>query len=106
MFLREIEKASSGIKEVGNLLTEMGVNLGSTEFSAKLPQAEQDKKVEDLIKEGYAINFVQFTPKTVTPEGISEKEDARTHVFIRLCVSIKTCKRLVIQSKKNVIEFL
>lgn len=74
------EKASSGMKEVGNLLTEMGVKYGSTEFSAKLPQAEQDKKVEDLIKEGYAINFVQFTPKTVTPEGISEK-GAPEHMY-------------------------
>ena len=65
------EKASAGMKEVGELLSKNNVQYGSTEFSAKLPQAEQDQKVEDLIRQGQKINFVQFTPKTVTPEGIS-----------------------------------
>lgn len=51
------------MKQVGNLLTTSGVKYGSTEFGAQLPQMEQEQKVEELIKQGYKINFVQFTPK-------------------------------------------
>lgn len=65
------EKASNGMKQVGNLLTANGVKYGAAEFSAQLPQAEQEQKVQDLIKQGNTINFVQFTPKTVTPTGVS-----------------------------------
>ncbi len=75
------DKASKGMKEVGNLLNTNGVKFGSVEFSAKLPQAEQDKKVEDLIKEGYSINFVQFTPKTVTPEGVTRGGSEHMYSF-------------------------
>ncbi len=65
------KKASAGMNEVGNLLTGSNIKYGSTEFSAQLPQKEQDKKVEDLIAKDYSINFVQFKPETVTPEGVS-----------------------------------
>ena len=65
------EKASNGMKQVGNLLTTNGVKYGATEFSAQLPQVEQEQKVQDLIAQGHQINFVQFTPKTVTPAGVS-----------------------------------
>lgn len=65
------EKASAGMKEVGNMLSENNVKYGETEFSAQLPQTEQDLKVENLIADGFSINFVQFTPKTVTPESVS-----------------------------------
>lgn len=65
------EKASKGMQEVGNLLTKNGIKYGSTEFSAQLPQVEQERKIEDLIRQGHSINFVQFTPKTVTPAGVS-----------------------------------
>lgn len=65
------EKASAGMNEVGNMLTENGIKYGKTEFSAQLSQTEQNQKVENLITEGYKIYFVQFNPKTVTPEGVS-----------------------------------
>lgn len=65
------EKASKGMQEVGNLLTKNSIKYGSTEFSTQLPQAEQEQKVQDLIKQGHHINFVRFTPKTVTPAGVS-----------------------------------
>lgn len=64
-------KASKGMQEVGNLLTENRVKYGSTEFSAQLTQAEQESKVQVLVKQNYKINFFRFTPKTVTPEGVS-----------------------------------
>lgn len=65
------EKASTGMQEVGNLLTENGVHYGSTEFSAQLPQTEQEQKVEELLKQAHKINFIQFIPKTVTPKEVS-----------------------------------
>jgi len=74
------ERASKGMKEVGNILKENNITYGSTEFSAQLPQAEQNKKVESLINQNHFINFVQFTPKTVTPKGISER-GAPEHMY-------------------------
>ncbi|NBP67143.1 MAG: pyrroline-5-carboxylate reductase [Cytophagia bacterium] len=74
------ERASAGMKNVGNLLTENSVKYGSIEFSAQLPQAEQNEKINNLIAEGYPINFVQFTPKTVTPKNTSER-GAPEHMY-------------------------
>lgn len=62
-------KASIGMKELGDMLKRKGVLFGITEFSAKLPDSEQDNYIQDLLDEGYNINFVQFTKGTVTPEG-------------------------------------
>lgn len=63
------EKASEGMKEVGELPQKNGVKYDSIQFSAQLPRSEQDEKVENLIKEGYPINFVSFTKGTVVPKG-------------------------------------
>lgn len=75
------EKASSGMKEVANLLKENGIKYGSIEFSAQLPQTEQNQKVTNLITEGFNINFIQFTPKTVTPQGISSGGSEHMYSF-------------------------
>lgn len=66
-------KASNGMKEVGNLLSENGAKYGAIEFSAKLPQNEQENKVLKLVKLGKSINFIQFTKGTVVPEGYTGK---------------------------------
>ncbi len=62
-------KASAGMKQLGEMLQNKGVTIGNTEFSAKLPQNEQEKMIQNLIDEGHSINFVQFTKATVTPDG-------------------------------------
>ncbi|AVM56786.1 hypothetical protein C3V43_02685 [Bacteroides heparinolyticus] len=60
---------NKGMKEPGQMLSENGAVYGETEFSAQLPQAQQEEKVRQLIAEGFAINFVRFTPQTVVPEN-------------------------------------
>ncbi len=64
-------KASVGMKNLARLFQEMGIAYGLTEFSAKLPQAEQEQQVMKLIEKGLPINFIQFTKGTVVPEGSS-----------------------------------
>ena len=49
------------------MLRKKGIRFGETEFAANLPREEQDRRVQQLIDEGFPINFVQFTPGTVQP---------------------------------------
>ncbi len=63
------EKASGGMAQVGEMLTQNNVPYVQTQFSAKLPQAEQNQKVKALLAEGDKINFIRFDKTTVLPEG-------------------------------------
>lgn len=63
------EKASAGMAQVGAMLRQDKVPYAETEFSAKLPQAEQNEKTKQLLAQGKRINFIRFTPNTVLPEG-------------------------------------
>lgn len=63
------QKASKGMDDLRSLFNEMGVQFGDIEFSAKLSDEEKEQQIQNLITEDYAINFVQFTAETVTPEG-------------------------------------
>lgn len=74
-------KASVGMNEVGQMLKAAGVAYGETEFSAKLPQSEQDTKAAALLAQGQRINFIRFSPGTVTPEGYSGKGGEHMHSF-------------------------
>ena len=64
-------KASGGMRVLGDMLAGKGVAFGTTEFSAKLPDSEQDQYIQNLLGQGHAINFVRFTPGTVLPEAAS-----------------------------------
>ncbi|MBS1941280.1 MAG: pyrroline-5-carboxylate reductase [Bacteroidetes bacterium] len=64
------EKASNGMRELDSLLTGQGVAFGTTEFSAKLPLAEQERIVAELLAQGHRINFIRFAKGSVTPEGV------------------------------------
>lgn len=98
------EKASKGMQEVGNLLTENGVKYGSTQFSAKLPHDEQEHKVEDLIKEGNNINFVQFTKGTVVPQGAA-KQGAPEHMYsFDYAYKLKSVRDWLFKQKKNKLQ--
>lgn len=61
-------KASVGMKQLGEVLKNEGAKFGEVEFSAQLPESEQNKIINNLIKEGNHINFVRFTPNTVVPQ--------------------------------------
>jgi pimeloyl-ACP methyl ester carboxylesterase len=62
-------KASPKMTELGKLLTKNCEKYSEVTFSARLPIAEQNAKVDSIIKEGCIANFVRFTPNTVMPEG-------------------------------------
>lgn len=40
-----------------------------TEFSAKLPQAQQNEQVKTMLAKGQKINFIRFEKTTVLPAG-------------------------------------
>ncbi len=94
-------KASNGVKEVENLLAQNRVKYGTTEFSAKLPQAEQEQKIANVVKEGYKANFVQFTKGTVVPEGATQK-GAPEHMYsFDYAYKLKTVRQWLFKQKKN-----
>lgn len=63
------DKASGGMRQVGQMLDTKGVPYGQTHFSARLPQAQQDAATQSLLAKGRAINFIQFDAGTVPPAG-------------------------------------
>ncbi|MGL4204972.1 MAG: alpha/beta hydrolase-fold protein [Aeromonadaceae bacterium] len=63
------DKASNGMRQVGQMLDAKGVSYGQTHFSARLPQAQQDVATQALLAKGRAINFIQFDAGTVPPVG-------------------------------------
>lgn len=74
-------KASVGMNEVGQMLQSAGVRYAETEFSARLPQSEQDAQVAALLAQGQRINFIRFSPGTVTPEGYVGKGGEHMYSF-------------------------
>ncbi|MCC8088813.1 MAG: prolyl oligopeptidase family serine peptidase [Rikenellaceae bacterium] len=67
-------KASKGMAELEAVLKNEGADFSTGEWSAKLPQTEQEENVRKLIAEGSDRNFVTFTLGSVLPEGGSGSE--------------------------------
>ena len=63
------EKASGGMRDLAKVLTEQNVRIDSASWSAKLPQAEQERLAAELIAKGNSINFIKFDKGTVLPES-------------------------------------
>jgi predicted peptidase len=61
------EKASAGMKSLGEVLTANEEKYGSASWSAKLPEDEQNELVGKLLSEGHSINFISFTKGSVLP---------------------------------------
>ena len=74
-------KASAGLAQVGKMLKQDKVSYAETEFSAKLPQTEQDAKVQKMLDQGKHINFIRFTPNTVIPENSTHKGAEHMYSF-------------------------
>lgn len=75
-------KASAGMAQVIDMMKQDGVKYGETEFSAKLPQAQQNQKVTQLLTQGNKINFIRFETGTVLPEqGTSMKAGEHMYSF-------------------------
>ena len=62
------QKASGGMRDLTKVLTEQNVRIDSASWSAKLPQAEQERLAAELIAKGNNINFIKFDKGTVLPE--------------------------------------
>ncbi len=74
-------KASAGMAQVADMLKRDNIAYAETEFSAKLPQAEQDAEVQKMLAQGKRINFIRFTPGTVVPEGSTHKGAEHMYSF-------------------------
>ena len=48
---------------------------------AKLPQTEQDAKVQQMLAQGKRINFIRFAPNTVIPENSTHKGAEHMYSF-------------------------
>lgn len=65
---------SGGERQLQQLLSEEGAPFGHAEWSARLPETEQDKLASELLAEGSERNFILFEGNTV----LSEAEAAQT----------------------------
>ncbi|MBF1281834.1 MAG: pyrroline-5-carboxylate reductase [Neisseria sp.] len=74
-------KASAGMAQVGKMLKQDKVSYAETEFSAKLPQTEQDAKVQQMLAQGKRINFIRFAPNTVIPGNSTHKGAEHMYSF-------------------------
>ena len=61
------QKASGGMKDLAEVLKQQNARVDSALWSAKLPQAEQDRLAKDLIAKGSNINFITWEKGTVLP---------------------------------------
>ncbi|MGI6232702.1 MAG: alpha/beta hydrolase-fold protein [Prevotella sp.] len=61
------DKASAGMKSLGEVLTANQEKYGYGSWSAKLPEDEQNELVGKLLSEGHSINFISFTKGSVLP---------------------------------------
>lgn len=74
-------KASVGMQEVIGLMKQSNVPIAETEFSALLPQSEQNRQVADMLKQGKSANFIRFTPNTVVPKDTTSKGGEHMYSF-------------------------
>lgn len=63
------KKAPIGMEAMKKVLLENGANISTGEWSAKLPQSEQELEVQKVLSKGCNQNFVVFTEGSVIPEG-------------------------------------
>ncbi len=93
-------KASIGMRDLGQMLSDKGVMYGETEFSARLSQTEQEEKVEELVRKEYGINFVRFTPNTVVPENMSTWKGGEHMYSFDYAYQLKTVRDWLFKQKK------
>ena len=94
-------KASVGMNALSEVLNTEGAKFGEVEFSAQLPIKEQNAKVNALIKEGYDINFVRFTPKTVVPESAQSWKGGEHMYSFDYAYKLKSVRDWLFKQRKN-----
>jgi predicted peptidase len=63
------DKASKGQHDLMQVLSKEGALMDYATWSARLPEDEQNRKVNTMLQLGNPIHFVSFTPGTVLPEN-------------------------------------
>lgn len=63
------KKAPKGMAALKTVLENKGAKISTGEWSAKLPDKEQENEVQKLLSKGNNINFVVFTLGSVQPEN-------------------------------------
>ena len=63
------QKASGGMKDLAEVLKQQNAKVDSASWSAKLPQAEQERLAQKLIAKGGNINFIKWETGSVLPEA-------------------------------------
>lgn len=86
---------------LSEVLNKEGAKFGEVEFSAQLPIKEQNAKVNALIKEGYDINFVRFTPKTVVPESAKSWKGGEHMYSFDHAYKLKSVRDWLFKQRKN-----
>ncbi len=62
------EKAPKGMAALAKVLDQNDADYATAEWSAKLPDSEQEADVRNLLAKGEDINFITFTTGSVLPE--------------------------------------
>lgn len=62
------EKAPKGMAALAKVLEQNEADYATAEWSAKLPDSEQEANVRNILAKGDDINFITFTTGTVLPE--------------------------------------
>ena len=94
-------KASVGMNALSQVLEKEKTKFGEIEFSAQLPIKEQNAKIKALIKEGYNINFVRFTPNTVVPEIAQGWKGAEHMYSFDYDYKLKSVRYWLFKQRKN-----
>nr|WP_321270992.1 alpha/beta hydrolase-fold protein [uncultured Tolumonas sp.] len=95
------EKASNGMRQVGQMLDVKGVHYGQTHFSARLNQAQQDTATQALLTQGHTVNFIQFDPGTVPPVGNTHPGGEHMYSFDHAYLLTPARDWLLQQSRQN-----
>ena len=62
------QKAFGDMRDLAEVLKQQNASVDSASWSAKLPQAEQERLAEELIAKGGNINFIKWEAGSVLPE--------------------------------------
>lgn len=95
------DKASMGMKEVGELLDRNRVKYGFTEFSAQLPLNQQNVDIDKILKENHIINFVKFTKGSVIPKGAEDNPGSEHMYSFDYAYKLKSVRDWLFQQRKS-----
>lgn len=91
-------KASVGMAELKKVLAAENASMSMGEWSAKLPQEEQDANVRKLTAEGNPNNFITFTLKSVLAEDGSGHEHMSSFDYV---YKLEAVRDWLFQQKKK-----